>query len=282
MTTVALATFLMGVVVSAAITQGVPARLDDYRLGEDPSGQWHLGTRLREISGLAMTRDGRLLGHNDEHAIIYEIDQASGTLRKGWAFGTPTVSGDFEGITVVDDMVYLVTGTGRLYEGAEGNDGDRVPFNMYDTGVGSRCEVEGLSYDAETRMLLLPCKTPHEKDLEDFVTVFQWSLDARSTPADVRMRLPIEEVERRLGQRRFRPSGIAVHPVTGSFFVLASQGGAAIIEVSAQGQLLGAVELDGNRHGQPEGIAITPDRRLWIADEGGRGRGRLSQYRPIR
>lgn len=264
-----------------AVQETAP-RLGDYRWDGSPSAQWELHRRLREVSGLALTPDGRLFGHDDEQGIIYEIDQADGTLRKGWAFGDPTAVGDFEGITVVDSLVYLVTSTGRLYEGREGNDGDRVPFNTYDTGVRDRCEVEGLAYDPSDRVFLLACKTPLDRGLEDVVSVFQWSHDRWTTPAEVRVRVPLDEIEARLGRDRFRPSGIARHPVTGSLFLLASQGGAGIIEVSPDGRLLDAVRLSSDSHGQPEGIAITPDRRLWIADEGGRGRGRLAVYRPTR
>jgi hypothetical protein len=39
------------------------------------------------------------------------------------------------------------------------------------------------------------------------------------------------------------------------------------------------MRLDAERHRQAEGIEITRDGRLLIADEGGRGRARLAVYR---
>ena len=117
-----------------------------FAFGE-PAADWRLPGRLAEISGLAFTPDGRLLAHADEQAIIYEVDLDEGELIKGWAFGDTPAPGDFEGIAVAHDRVWLVTSDGRLYEGSEGEDDERVLYNTYGTGVGRNCEVEGLVYE---------------------------------------------------------------------------------------------------------------------------------------
>jgi hypothetical protein len=44
--------------------------LDQYSLDEESVMQWRLPDRLNEISGLAMTHDGRLLAVDDEVAIV--------------------------------------------------------------------------------------------------------------------------------------------------------------------------------------------------------------------
>ena len=54
-----------------------------------PAQQRRLPRRLREISGLAVTSDGRLFGHDDERAVIYEIDVEGGQIVKSFAIGDP-------------------------------------------------------------------------------------------------------------------------------------------------------------------------------------------------
>jgi len=96
---------------------------------EDSFQQWALPDRLREISGLALTSDERLLAVADEFAVVYEIDYESDRLVKAFALGEPAARGDFEGIAVLDETVWLMTSDGVLYAAAEGGNGDIVSYD---------------------------------------------------------------------------------------------------------------------------------------------------------
>ncbi|MEZ4455100.1 MAG: SdiA-regulated domain-containing protein [Gemmatimonadales bacterium] len=76
--------------------------------------------------------------------------------------------------------------------------------------------------------------------------------------------------------RGFHPSAIEVDPRTGHWVVLASADQAMAV-VTATGEVLATAELRG-RHRQPEGLAIAPDGRIFVSDEGGRGRGTVTVY----
>ena len=89
--------------------------LDGFSLDAESMKQWRLPDRLNEISGLALTSNGRLFAVGDEVAIIYELDYDRGRIVKRFALGKPVVKGDFEGIAVVDDLIYLTTSAGRVY-----------------------------------------------------------------------------------------------------------------------------------------------------------------------
>jgi hypothetical protein len=69
---------------------------------------------------------------------------------------------------------------------------------------------------------------------------------------------------------------------SGTFIVLFGST-PAIGEFGPGGQTRSLVALDRRAHPQPEGIALTPDDRLIIADEGAgiAGRGRLTVYGPV-
>jgi uncharacterized protein YjiK len=221
--------------------------LSEFELDQHAGAGLELPARLREISGLAMTPDGRALGHGDEAGIIYEIDIARGEVVKAFRLGNKTVRADFEGIAVAGNNIYLVTSDGTIYESAEGRDKDRVRYTTYDTGVGRECEVEGLAFEPTDRVLLVPCKRARVEALEDSVVIFRWS------------------------------SAIERHPETGTYFLISARR-RAIAEITSAGDVLDIRELPEDPHRQPEGIAFTPDLSLLIADEGER-RGHLTVYR---
>src|SRR5688572_23063229 len=64
---------------------------------EAPLAQWLLPPGLQEISGLALTKDNRLLVHDDELGQVSEIDYRRGVLVKRFSLGKG-IAGDFEGI----------------------------------------------------------------------------------------------------------------------------------------------------------------------------------------
>jgi uncharacterized protein YjiK len=243
----------------------------------DSSGfrQWALPDKLREISGLALTSDERLLAVTDEQAIVYEIDYETGRLVKAFALGQPVVSGDFEGIAVLDDAVWLMTSSGELYVAREGEDGERVDYKQYDTRLGEKCELEGLTEVASRHSVALVCKEAKKKKK---LRVFEWSVSDGGVEQISEFALPEKSMEEALGKSRVQPSGLAVHPETGNWLVLAARQH-AVFELGADGELFDAImRLDPDRHRQAEGIAVTRDGRLIIADEAGNGRARLSVY----
>ena len=250
--------------------------LDHYALNSASLSQWKLPKRLREISGLELTADGRLLAICDEAAIVYELDYVEGGISKAFALGRPVERGDFEGIAVLDDLVYLVTSSGRLFVTREGADGDSMTFETYETGLRKTCEIEGLAADAQSDSLLIACKEKKRKD--DKLSVFAWSPSTKSVMAEKTIALPEKEIAKRLDKKRISPSGIAVEPATGNLFIIAARE-RAIMELKADGDLIDAIILPlAKRHRQPEGIALTRDGDLLIADEGAGKRAVLSIY----
>ncbi len=245
----------------AALHRRGEGALSRYAL-DAPLKRWELPAGLREISGLAVIAGGRLLGHGDERAAIHEIDPARARAIHRFAMGDPAAPGDFEGIAAADGRVWLMTSTGQLYEARPGSAGEAVRYLVHDTGLGRRCELEGLTFDPARRALLLPCKQPRDRALRGFLVVFAWSLDSAATESAPRFRVPIAALPGR--PQRFRATAIERHP-EGTFLVLSSEGN--LLEIDASGAVLAMRRL-GGRHPQPEGLAVTPDGVLYVADEG--------------
>ncbi len=244
--------------------------------GDSSFQQWKLPQELREISGLALTADQRLLAVADEEAAVYELDYRNGELVKRFALGSPALRGDFEGIAVLGEFVWLLTSDGRLFVSREGQDGERMSFAEHDSGAGEYCELEGLAADVKSTSLLLVCKKTVAS--RDPLTIFTVPIVDGRPVGLIGMPLPEAAIAAKLNRKAVRPSGIAIDPVTGNRIMVAANR-AALISVAPDGTLIDAIILPGKgRHRQAEGIAISTDGQLLIADEGGDGRARLAVY----
>ena len=253
---------------ASGIEAQAPAResaLSRYDLASDPYRRLELPRKLTEISGLAVSEDGRMFGHADERAVISEIDVTRGVILKSFALGD-RVRGDFEGLAIAEGRFYIVTSDGIIYETREGKDGEQVPFDRRDTGLGVECEIEGLGYDPSSRSLLIACKECRKVGLCDSVTVFRWSIVTKAVARNTVLRIPLGVV-RGAGLKGFSPSGIERDPRTGNYLLVAAKQ-RAIIELTPAGKLVASAKLAKRWHRQSEGIAILPDLTLVLGDEG--------------
>jgi uncharacterized protein YjiK len=240
--------------------------------------QWKLPRKLDEISGLALDDAQRLFAHDDEHAVIHQIDWHRGSLVKSFALGDPPVRGDFEGIAVAASRFYLLTSDGMLYSAAEGDDGAHVAYERIDTGLGARCELEGLAYDSHRNVLLASCKEPRTSELKGRVVVFGWSIEHRAVEAGSSITIAETSLAGPIGERRFNPSSIDVSRDGAHVWLLAGRQ-RALAEVTRDGEVIAVTSLAAKRHRQPEGLAIGANGELIIADEAAGGRATLAVYR---
>ena len=166
--------------------------------------RWVLPRNLAELSGIALTHDGRLLAHGDEKAQVSEIDYRRGIVTKQFVVGHPTVKADLEAITVADGFVYLLASNGTLYEFHEGANGERVDYTTRDTRLGKECEFEGLAFDSTLNSLLLACKQVGTKHLKDDLVIYRWKLEGSGDRLS-RLTVPLKDI-RRTDRREAIPS----------------------------------------------------------------------------
>jgi uncharacterized protein YjiK len=253
--------------------------LPTFDLSKDGGEQVKLSRNLQEISGLALTPDGRLLAHHDERAVIFQLDPETGEVLQAFSAGFGGAPGDFEGIAVTEDRIFLSTSDGGLLQTSQGSPGATMDYRFHASELRGRCEFEGLAFDPHDETLLLPCKTPRDRELEDHVVVFSLELSSGRVLQVPRIFLPLEELEEVGLDDSFSPSGIEVHPETGRIFLVSARD-EAILEFSPGGALLDGRELHKKTHPQTEGITFGRDGTLYLADEGQGKRGRLTRYRP--
>ena len=225
--------------------------------------RWVMPRDLDELSGIALTRDGRLLAHGDERGQISEIDYRRGVVTKQFVVGHPTIKADLEAITVADGFVYLLASNGTLYEFREGANGERVDYSSHDTRLGKECEFEGLAFDSTLNSLLLACKNVRMEHLRDHLVIYRWRLDGSAKRLS-RLTVPLKDILKSLGEKKLHPSDITVDPLTGNYVLIANE--KAIVGITPGGQVVFAHKLPGD-HDQPESVAITKDSILIIGDE---------------
>ncbi len=257
-----------------------------------PDTCWLLPDALREISGLSWSHD-TLWTHNDEQGILFRLSANDASLLDTLHFHK---DGDYEGIEKVGSTVWVVKSNGTLYA----VDLRTRTTRKYATPLGKAQDVEGLACDTAHRRLLLACKgsagdgfSPFERaiyafDLDSLAlaprplyVIHQQAVDAwlGSQPAGEWRDKLMEAFAKTDDHLRFRPSALAVHPLTGDLWVVSSPGKLLLV-LSPQGKIRHIARLDKRILPQPEGIAFAPDGTLFLASEGRQGQGKICRFRP--
>lgn len=265
---------------TAAQNAALPYHLDK------PERRMELAPELLEISGLEWASEGgQLLAVQDELGLIYRLNPQTGSILQRTEFAS---DGDFEGVAVVADTMYAVKSTGTLYRITFTPDG-MVAALKFKSYIDKTYDVEGLTADLQRRQLLLACKATSPLMPTGEKHIYAWSLDNMSlseqpalvlrlsdmldflqrNPATPRQDKMLEYLNRAdpEGSLRFSPSGIAVHPSMGHWYVLSGPGRMLAV-YSPKGTLLAMHRFDKDLLEQPEGICFDPQGNLYIAGEG--------------
>ncbi len=249
---------LVLLVVAAA---GIVALLIPVPQEEDalqPLAEWRLPAELREVSGLTVLDDEHVLTMTDESARVYVIDITTGEVADFFVPVKP-IKEDFEGIELLGDELFLITSKGQLFHFVGSDSG--FEHHAVATGLRDTCEIEGLAVDEQE--LLIACKTNYDPADAGELLLF------RFFPATRRLE-PLFDVP---VAGTFNLSAIATRK--DKIYLLAARQKALIV-LSRDGSIERLIELKG--HPQAEGIAVMPDGRLVIADEGNKRGGKLTVY----
>ena len=250
---------------------GGAAAVVPYRL-DAPDAVVSLPGELQEISGLTLLPSGNVGAVQDEAGVIYEIDPGTGEVVSRETFSDP---GDYEGIELTPDAVWVLESDGDLYRTQRGADGG-VETEKIETGLKSKNDTEGLGYDLARNRLLIACKEDPGPGLKGVRAIYAFDLAARAMSDRPVITLDRSVVD---GRDDFKPSALAVHPRTGQVYVLSSVRKALAV-VEADGTLTAVVELPRSLYPQPEGIAFASDGTLFISNEGPVGAGTLLRFAP--
>ena len=134
------------------------ARVELERVA-DQDDQWWLPEFVNEASGIAVMKDQSILLHDDEFAVIYHVSLVDHSIEPfGW-LGSPEFERDFEGIALNGETIYLVTSDGMIYQASVDLKArsQTLDFTVFDTGLESICELEGLHFLSGKLLLPVRC-----------------------------------------------------------------------------------------------------------------------------
>ncbi len=252
------------------------AKADKEPGSKKPVAMWIMPPELREISGLALTPDGRVLAHDDEVSKIYVIDPRRGIIIKQFTLGTG-MRGDFESITMAGSDIYMLASNGVLYQFQEGEDGAGIPYSAVDLHLGKECEFESMVYQADSNWLVMPCKNATDKSLQHNLVIYRYRLSGPNSSGVSMVTIPFAQLIGANKWKNLHPSDITIDPATGNYVMITSHE-KALIEMTPAGDLVRAQPLPEG-HNQPEGIAITKDSILMLSDEATRKPAAITLYR---
>ena len=232
-----------------------------------PDETYTLPKELKEISGLTYYKDDQLLCVQDEDAVVYVFDAKKGKVVKDFGFGG---YGDFEGIEYVNGQVYVIESNGSLYRFAP----ESTQIGLTKTDLPKKTEVEGLGYDPKTKRLLIAVKNGQGSSDK---AVYSYDLLNKAVFRD--MSLNDEQLTGAgIDPKSYKPSGIAVHPLTGEWYMLTSAGKRLLI-TNRQAKIIYSEPLDPKEFTQPEGICFAPNGDMYISSEGDKKKGYILKFK---
>jgi uncharacterized protein YjiK len=263
--------FIAVIVISFFVYACFPKKKqNEYALNYDisnPTLKMLLPENLKEISGLSFYKNNSLACVNDEQGTVFIYDLTSQTISETIDIGK---NGDYEGIEVVEDEIFIMKSNGKI-KGFKIGSGEERKIDCTYKNVK---EYEGLAYNPISKSLLLVTKE-QEKDKNDKKTIFSYSLEKRVFSKSITI---INDMTIGSdGKKTFAPSGISIHPLTGELYIISSHGKKLLI-LSPTGEKMALFDLDEKNFIQPEGICFTPNGDLYISSEGRTGEGYILKF----
>jgi uncharacterized protein YjiK len=253
-----------------------------YNLGS-PSARYDLEQDLHEISGLEWYKPGMLACIQDEKGFLFLLDTASGKVIRKIKFSG---NGDYESIALAGDYAFILESNGNLYSFPI-TVNDKVDADKTITPFKSNNNMEGLCYCPADSSLIMLCK--NDAGIEEKLKgMAAYKFDLRSGNLD---RQPFIHISKKkfdekleffhldqINHYPFHPSGIAINPVDGNYYIIASVGKILIV-LDHEKNIIKMVPLPGEILAQPEGISFSPEGDLFISSEGRGGNGYILKFR---
>ena len=238
---------------------------------------------LHEISGLAIIDSTSIACIQDEDGILFIYNIKSNKITKQHTFG---LKGDYEGITLVNDLLYILRSDGVLFE-IKNYQSKKLKVKTYPTRVPA-VNNEGLCYDAINNRLLIGAKGKINKDPINKNDRYIYSFDLKtkilhSNPAfsfnllDINLSAKMQGIhfpkkQNKKGESiehgfKFNTSEIAIHPITQQLFVLSATDHALFI-FNKNGNLEYIEQLNPSVFNKSEGLDFFKNGDLLISNEG--------------
>lgn len=238
---------------------------------------------LQEISGLAIIDSTSIACVQDEDGILFIYNIKTRKITQQHAFG---LKGDYEGITLVNDLLYVLRSDGVLFE-IKDYKSKKLKVKTYSTSVPA-INNEGLCYDVINYRLLIGAKGKINKDQLNKDARFIYAFDLKTktvnqSPAfsfntsDINVSAKMQGInfpkkQNKKGQSiehgfKFNTSEISIHPITQQLFVLSATDHALFV-FNKTGNLEYIEQLNPLVFNKSEGLDFFQNGDLLVSNEG--------------
>ncbi|MFO7850923.1 MAG: SdiA-regulated domain-containing protein [Bacteroidales bacterium] len=259
-----------------------------YKLSA-PDSIYVLPGALKEISGITERDDSSIVCVEDNREIIFIYDINDEKIIRQIEVGG---KGDFEGVTRVDNTLYILRSDGLLSE-IEDYESENYKKTTYSTGIPWK-DNEGLCYDRENKKLLIgPKSIPGKKsDYRGLRFIYGFDLDSKELikepvftydlsviekfALDNNIKIPMKGKKKKKKKKKLKPdikfhiSALGIHPITGSLFVLSCRKDKCLFVFDMNGNIQYIEKLSRKLFRQPEGITFLKNGDMLISNEGGK------------
>ena len=242
-----------------------------------------LPKNLKEISGLAPWRaEDEVLAVQDEKGKLFIINTNTGKVKRKLSFGKDR---DYEGVARNGDDIYVLEQDGDIYHISYMDGKEAYKAKKMKSSFSYRNDTEGIGLDPITGYLLI---VPKEKELNPADKgihrhgIYGFNLtDSILAPQPLFYVDELEVGEMVYGKTaryRFKPSGIAVDPITKDIYVLASVGKILIV-INRHSEIKHIELLKEKIFRQPEGLTFNKTGDLFLSSEGKSAKGIVATFK---
>lgn len=249
----------------------------------NPDETFILPPVLHEISGIAVIDTSSIVCVQDENGIVFIYDVKKKEITKQITFHE---NGDYEGITLANDTIYVLRSDGVLFEI---NDlASSTKAEKFFLSKLSDNENEGLCYYRKSNVLLIAPKDKTKKDSEDKDKrgIYGFDLNRGELTNKPVISVDLSSIKKLASDNKivqqgkskkedrdgkpdikFRPSAIGIHPVTDKLFVLSSTDQMLFV-FDLDGTIEYIADLNPEIFNMPEGITFFENGDMLISNEG--------------
>ncbi|MBP6311665.1 MAG: hypothetical protein WAR83_05750 [Flavobacteriales bacterium] len=281
-----LSTFLVGCLVNGntTTTQKTSAQTTSGYDLEQPTSTDILPDTLHEVSGLTDIDSRTVACVQDENGVIFFYDLEKREIVRQFQFH---LDGDYEGITRIGNVIYILRSDGIVY-GVENYEDLNFILHTYTTGIPA-ANNEGLCHDPVNNRLLIACKSKLGKgpEFKDKRAIYAFDLKTKKLSDDPVFEFDVQTMrEFAKGQKidlptrkkgkdggieepilKFRASAIGVHPIRKQLYILSAADHLFFI-FDLEGKLLDLEPLDPHVFNKAEGITFMENGDMLITNEG--------------
>ena len=238
---------------------------------------------LQEISGITILDSTTIACVQDENGILFLYDFKKASIKRQITF---SINGDYEGITKVNQTLYILRSDGVIFEIADYT-ASKLIVKEYKTGIPA-INNEGLCYDATNKRLLIGAKGKINKDpgYKNQRFIYEFNLATKMlnqkplfnfNTIEVNLLAKMNGVEFKKHKNKkgevheiglkFNTSEIAIHPITKELYILSANDHCLFI-CSSKGELVHIEQLSPITFNKAEGLSFFPNGDVLISNEG--------------